>query len=173
MKPSSRQEQLYAEAAARFGPALQRIAHATEADHDRQRDLVQDIHLELWRSLALFDGRSSLSTWVWRVAHNTAANHVVSAKRRNVPLVSLDDATPMNDPSDIVADFEAQETSQRLTALIRQLALPDRQIITLYLEGVSAAEIGLIIGMEPATIASRISRFKSRAARQFKEKTHD
>lgn len=169
----SRQDQLYAEATAQFGPALQRIARASEADHERQRDLVQDIHLALWRSFGLFDGRSSLSTWVWRVAHNTAASHILSARRRNAPLVSLDEAALMNDHSELAADFEAQDASQRLTVLILQLALPDRQIVTLYLEGVSAAEIGLIVGMEPATIASRISRFKSRAARQFKETPHD
>ncbi len=68
------------EAAAEFGPALDRLARGYEADADLRRDLRQDIHTELWRSLARFDGRCSLRTWVYRVAHNTAASHVLKYK---------------------------------------------------------------------------------------------
>jgi RNA polymerase sigma-70 factor (ECF subfamily) len=42
---------------------------------------MQDIHLALWRSFANFDGRCSLRTWVYRVAHNAAAAHVMRQHR--------------------------------------------------------------------------------------------
>ena len=58
------QEERYALAARSLGPAVERLARAYEADADRRRDLVQEIHLALWRSLAGFDGRCSLRTWV-------------------------------------------------------------------------------------------------------------
>jgi len=50
----SRQDALYAEAA-RFGPALQRLARAYEPDADRRLDLLQEIHVALWRSFASYD----------------------------------------------------------------------------------------------------------------------
>jgi RNA polymerase sigma-70 factor (ECF subfamily) len=39
-----------------------------------RRDLLQEIHLALWRSFATFDDRCSLRTWVYRVAHNVATS---------------------------------------------------------------------------------------------------
>ena len=78
---SSGQDERYAIAAAEFGGAMERLARAYEADADPRRDLIQDIHVALWHSLAGFDGRCSLRTWVYRVAHNTAASHVQRRRR--------------------------------------------------------------------------------------------
>jgi RNA polymerase sigma-70 factor, ECF subfamily len=61
-------DELYKEASATYGAALQRLARGYEADPERGRDLLQEIHIELWRSLRLFDNRCSLRTWVYRVA---------------------------------------------------------------------------------------------------------
>ncbi|MFZ0806863.1 MAG: sigma factor, partial [Candidatus Sulfotelmatobacter sp.] len=68
----NRQNGLYREATAGFGGAICRLARAYEADREKQRDLLQEIHLELWQSLEDFDGRCSLRTWVYRIAHNVA-----------------------------------------------------------------------------------------------------
>ena len=66
------QDDLYQRAAAEYGPALGRLTCGYEVDPDRRRDLLQEIHLALWRSFEGFDARSSLRTWVYRVAHNTS-----------------------------------------------------------------------------------------------------
>jgi RNA polymerase sigma-70 factor (ECF subfamily) len=50
------QDELYRETAGSYGAAMERLARAYEADPDRRRDLVQDIHVALWRSFAAFDG---------------------------------------------------------------------------------------------------------------------
>jgi RNA polymerase sigma-70 factor (ECF subfamily) len=63
----SRQDELYQEAADSYGAALERLASGYEANPDRRRDLVQEIHLALWRSFGSFDARCSLRTWVYRV----------------------------------------------------------------------------------------------------------
>src|SRR6476660_3897933 len=87
----SRQDGLYAEAAAMFGPALERLARAYEPDADRRLDLLQEIHLALWRSFASFDGRCSLRTWVYRVAHNVATSQASRRRSRAPTLVGLDE----------------------------------------------------------------------------------
>src|SRR6476619_6241739 len=96
----------YDEASAAHGAALERLARAYEADPDRRRDLLQEIHIALWRSLAGFDGGCSLRTWVYRVAHNTATSQVIR-RRTNAPtLVSLDEveAMPADDNGHLEAD---------------------------------------------------------------------
>jgi RNA polymerase sigma-70 factor, ECF subfamily len=65
-------DQLYAEAADTYGAALERLARAYEANPDRRQDLLQEIHLALWRSLEHFAQRCSRRTWVYQVAHNIA-----------------------------------------------------------------------------------------------------
>lgn len=64
------QDDLYRQVAESYGPALERLACAYEADPEERRDLLQDIHAALWRSFEGFQGRCSLRTWVYRVAHN-------------------------------------------------------------------------------------------------------
>jgi RNA polymerase sigma-70 factor (ECF subfamily) len=64
------QDRLYLEANAAHGGAIRRLAGGYELDPERRRDLLQDMHIELWVSLKSFDGRCSLQTWVYRIAHN-------------------------------------------------------------------------------------------------------
>ena len=86
-------EELYEEAVASFGPALERLARGYEADPDKRRDLLQEIHVALWRSLSGFDGRCSLRTWVYRVAHKRPVSYVRRDRSRNsVPVVEIDEA---------------------------------------------------------------------------------
>src|SRR3982751_491416 len=93
---------LFNQVAAEFAGPLARLARAHEADRALQQDLLQEIHLALWRSLAAFNNRCSLRTWVYRVAHNVAATHVMRAKRRrSSQLVSLDDIDVAGDSTDV------------------------------------------------------------------------
>jgi len=81
----------YAEVARTFGAALERLAGGYERDPDARRDLLQEIHVALWRSLARYDGRCSLRTWVYRVAHNTAISRVVRPRAAAPRLVAIDE----------------------------------------------------------------------------------
>lgn len=63
---AGRQAALYEEAVAAHAAALARLARGYEADRELCRDLQQEIHIRLWQSLARFDGRCSLRTWVYR-----------------------------------------------------------------------------------------------------------
>ena len=169
MKHAQDQDTLYREAVDAFGPAMQRLARATEANAERQRDLVQDMHVAIWRSFAQFDGRCSLRTWVYRVTHNVAASHVDREARRNRGAVTLDAIDQMPDGRSLSADLEQADALERLMAWIRRLKSPDRQIMTLYLEDLSAAEIAEITGLTPGAIATRISRLKTHLTKDFQE----
>ena len=90
--------------------SLERLARAYELDPDKRRDLLQEIHLQLWRSFGLFDGRCSLKTWVYRVAHHTATSHVIRKRRIYSNLVGLEEL-------DTAGVSEAEVDVDRLKAL--------------------------------------------------------
>ena len=164
------QDERYAIAAAEFGGAMERLARVYEADSDPRRDLIQDIHVALWRSLAAFDGRCSLRMWVYRVAHNTAASHVQKRRRwrpeRGATLEALAEVADADNPE--TAAGESQALS-RLMAIIQQLGPPDRQVALLYLEDLDAAAIGEVTGLSAGAVAVKIHRLKALLARRFAE----
>lgn len=167
-KGRSEQDRRYLEAAAEFGPALDRLARGYEADADLRRDLRQEIHTELWRSLARFDGRCSLRTWVYRVAHNTAASHVLRHKGKSslVGVEELDAIAGDDDPERSVIDSDVR---QRLLTMIQTLKPADRQLTLLYLEDLDAAAIGEVTGLTAGAIAVKIHRIKAVLAERFQE----
>jgi RNA polymerase sigma-70 factor (ECF subfamily) len=164
----SSQDALYKEATTAYGGALDRLARSYEADSEKRRDLLQEIHLALWRSFVGFDSRCSLRTWVYRVAHNVAASYVIRHRRMNSPiLLSLDELNNIPDLNDAEAAADRHKAMQRLLALIQRLRPTDRQIILLYLEGMDAASVGEIMGISPGNVATKIHRIKSVIADRF------
>ena len=164
------QEQRYAEAAAVFGPALERRARAYERDPDKRRDLLQEIHVALWRSLARFDGRCSMRTWVYRVAHNTATSKVLRPQTNAPSIVALDDSL-----ESIAAAASEEEVLdrrralERLHGLIRRLRPLDRHVMLLYLEQLDAASIAEITGLSAANVATKVRRIKQLLIQRFHE----
>ncbi|MBY9066166.1 RNA polymerase sigma factor [Hyphomonas sp. WL0036] len=173
MKQMPDQEKRYREAAAEHGPAMQRLARAMEADPARRQDLLQEMHVALWRSLAGFDGRCSLKTWVYRVAHNTASTHVGREVRRNRGLVGVEAIGDLPGHDNQAAEYEREDALEHLNAWIRALKPADRQVMTLYLEELDAPAIAEITGFTPGAVMTRISRLKARLAKDFKEAKHD
>jgi len=164
---SAGQDALYEEAAARYGAALERLARAYEPHPDKRRDLVQDIHVALWRSLASFDGRCSMRTWVYRVAHNTATSQVLRRRGKGPAMVSLDELASMTDGRDGEQAADRHLALERLLALVQTLEPLDRRVILLYLEDVDAASIGEITGLSAANVATKVHRIKQILSRRF------
>ncbi|MGH8116642.1 MAG: RNA polymerase sigma factor [Rhodanobacteraceae bacterium] len=155
---------LYGQLAQEYGPALARIARSHEADADLRRDLLQELHVALWRSLRRYDGRCSLRTWVYRVAHNTAATYVSRRRRsRTGVLYTLDEPDSqdlLTVPDTSASGAEYDQAAARLYSLIRRLAPLDSQIMLLYLEDLDATEIATIAGVSPGNVATKIHRIK-------------
>jgi RNA polymerase sigma-70 factor (ECF subfamily) len=161
---------LYRQAAADHGPALERLARSYEADPDKRRDLLQDIHIALWRSFETFDGRCSVRTWAFRIAHNVATSHVIKNRRLADKFASLESL------ENIAADDggrDERHTLTKLYTLIGQLNLIDHAVIVLYLEGEDAAAIAAVTGLSAANVATKIHRIKAFLARTFHDGGRD
>lgn len=164
--PAAVQERLYQAAVAAHAPAIARLAHAVERNPDRARDLEQDIHLALWRSLSGFAGRSALSTFVYRVAHNVAASHVARDARgaKGVALEDIADLPAADDPEGTAG---TAQLLARIHALIAALRQPDRSVMLLHLEGLDAAAIGAVTGLSANHVAVKLHRIRTMLARHF------
>lgn len=167
---TSNKDRLYQETATTYGAAIARLAHAYERDQDIRRDLLQDIHIALWRSFEGFDGRCSLRTWVYRVAHNVAISHVIRQQRTNSrSFVGLEELENMPDDRGSRPASCRHEALGQIQALIERLKPLDRQVMFSYLEGMDAASIGEISGISPGNVATKIHRIKTFLVRRFHE----
>lgn len=134
------------------------------SEQDRE-DLAQDILIQLWRSFPSFDGRCAFSTWMYRVALNTAISwrrHDWRHRRHTEPL----DRQSVNVPAREIGS----ENLQLLYRIIDQLDPVQKAMMLLYLDGNSYQEIAEVLGTTPSNIATRLNRLKSIWKRQVTEK---
>jgi len=165
----SMQDARYLETIKLCAASLSRLVVGYERDASRRQDLMQDIHLALWKSFESFDGRCSLQTWAYRVAHNVAIRHMMNNKR--VRLQELHTLEEMPEPaSDDEKTQAKEEYLQKLYGLIEQLKPVDRQVILLYLEQQDAQTIGEVAGLSPENVATKIHRIKKLLQAMFRER---
>src|SRR5262245_39161053 len=158
---------LFERIAAEYSAPVARLARAHEADPSLRQDLIQDIHIALWRSLPSFGGRCSLRTWVYRVAHNVAATHVLRRRRHAAKnLVSLDDIDVASESQAIDAAVDEARMLARVHALIQRLKPLDREVFVLYLEGLSVDEIAEIAGLSHTNTGTKLHRIRTLLAMQ-------
>lgn len=123
-----------------------------------RKDLYQEIIYQLWKSFGSFNERSKLSTWMYRVALNTAIYYLKQTKRRV-------DTIPIDLEIHWFADERdktEEEKVKLLYAHIQMLNLLERGIILLYLEGKSHEEIACIVGITTSNVGTKIMRIKEK-----------
>ena len=164
----NRQSELYRKAGEAFAPALARLARAMERDSEKADDLEQEMHAALWASFARFEEQCALKTWVYRVAHNVAADHVAKAARgpKRVP---LDQIGELPSPTNPEQDAGRSMVMDQVQALILQLPFPDAQVMALWLEGESTRLIAEITGLSTSAVGVRVHRLKQLLAAHFQD----
>jgi RNA polymerase sigma-70 factor (ECF subfamily) len=133
-------------------------------------DATQEALISVVRGLPRFDGRSSFSTWVYRIATNAALDELRRRKRR--PVVSLDDARPGRREPVGTGPSISQTVSDRLDidAALALVPLEFRAPVVLRdLCQLDYAEIAEILGIPPGTVRSRISRGRAVLATHLAE----
>ncbi len=136
----------------------------TDCKDDRE-DLMQEIIYQLWRSFDSFGNKSSLTTWIYRVALNTSIYFLKKSKRR----VEIE-----NIQGDLLyTNGDEPEIEERFTLMqeqIKLLNLLEKGIVMLYLEGKSHEEIGNLIGISTTNVGTKLSRIKEKLRNQIAKK---
>lgn len=134
-------------------------------DYGECQDVVQDSFIKAYKSLHSFRGDSQFYTWMYRIAVNTAKNHLASRKRRPGADVELEDAefidggiyVQNNDTPE--HELLREELAQLVSKVLAQLPDEIRQAITLReMEGLSYEEIADVMNSPVGTVRSRIFR---------------
>ena len=132
---------------------------------ENQKDLYQDIVYQLWKSFNTFRGDAKLSTWIYRIALNTALLYLKNNKRKGNK-TSLDGIVLINENYDPVLE----KRLKILYAHIRKLGEIDKGIVFLFLEGKKYEEISDITGMSTSNIGTRMVRIKGKLNKQITKK---
>ncbi len=141
-------------------------------DVEARKDLYQEMMFQLWRSLPSFAGASSIDTWVYRVALNTALTHTrrrsvhVETRLEDEHLETADLGAPL-DAADETLDLSEQ--SERLYAAIDRLGDVDRMLVTMHLDDRSYREMAEVIGISESHVGVKLHRIKKSLARALAE----
>ncbi len=131
--------------------------------HEDKKDLYQEIVYQLWKAYDSYRGEAKISTWMYRVALNTAITRFKKEKKRGIqiPMDSL--VKRKTEPYDEV--FE--ERLQVVYSHIKRLNELEKGLMLLLLEGKKYEEIALITGLSPTNVGTRISRIKQKLKTQI------
>ncbi|WP_299179863.1 sigma-70 family RNA polymerase sigma factor [uncultured Aquimarina sp.] len=137
----------------------------TDQSEDQQ-DLYQEIVYQLWKAYDSFRGDAKVSTWMYRVALNTAITRLKKEKRKG-NRVGIDQIV-LKQTENYNTEFE--EKLKILYAHIKMLSDLEKGLILLLLEGKKYEEIALITGLTPTNVGTRISRIKQKLKTQIVKK---
>ena len=154
----------YIEVISRHKNLIYKICFSFCSDPDDRKDLEQEILVKIWNGFSRFDGRVNISTWIYRIALNTAISFYRSEKKKGYK-VSMDSAIfSLSDSSDM--ETEHKQNVEQLYCFIEELKEFDKALMLLYLDDIKYSEISKIIGITETNVATKINRIK----KQLKEK---
>ncbi len=124
-----------------------------------KEDLFQDIVLQLWRAFASFNGDAKVSTWMYRVALNTAITRLRKETKREKFAGFDDDAV-----FEIAATDNKEENEQvmQMYEAIKKLSEVERAITMLYMDDYSYREIGEVMGLSESNVGFNLNKIRTK-----------
>lgn len=133
-----------------------------------QEDLYQEILYQVWRSRQRFRGESQASTWIYRIAVNTALTHVRTHTNRSKHISRQGYAEEPAFSVEYGQQLDQQTQQKALQQAISGLSAVDRTLILLYLEERTYQEMAQIMGLSESNVGVRLNRIKKKLAIRLK-----
>ena len=160
-----------------FGYFLERYSHEAFAivvrlvpQQEDAEELVQDAFVRAFNRLETFEGRSSFSTWICRIAYTTAISWL---RKRRMRYLSIDDNTKLTD-TEVDEAFDDESLIEDLTRAIALLRPDEQTLITLYYyDNRPLNDIAYILDVEPNTLATRLHRIRRKLYLLMKHGTNN
>lgn len=121
-----------------------------------QEDLFQEIVYQLWKSYPSFKGESKISSWIYRIALNTA----MAIYRKPKLAVHYFEEIPGQNLA--ANEKDISENEERLFAALRKLSDAEKALISLYLDEFSYQDISKMVGISESNVGVRLNRIKSK-----------
>lgn len=128
-------------------------------DNDDRDDLFQEIIYQVWKAYPNFKGESEFSTWLYRIALNTAIIFLKSEKKRS--FIANEDFSNYKITQDEY-DYEKEEKLAIMYQAINRLSPIDKAFIFYYLEDFSGREIAEQMGISEGNVRVKMNRAKNK-----------
>ena len=156
---SEEAERGFLEVLGRHEQLINKVIRIYAFDSEDRKDLFQEIVYQLWRSYGSFKGEARMSTWLYRVALNTAITSLRRGKK-------LSEHTELDDQfittSGSLETLYNSEQTRQLYSAIRTLGEVDRALVMLYLEDLSYKEIAEVLGLTEDNVGVKLNRIKKK-----------
>ncbi len=137
---------------------IHKVCRMFAQDEDDQRDLFQEITIKLWMGYKTFKGEAVITTWMYRVALNTA----ITIQRKSKRQAETQSLHPNIQPTDQENVGVSPADIELLYGAINRLEPVDKAIIMLYLDEKKYEEIAEIIGISKTHVGVKITRIKKK-----------
>ena len=131
-----------------------------------RQDLIQDILVQLWRSFPKYDPGRKFTTWMYRIALNTAISQF---RKSQTEKLEFNDVLPENKSDKENLTYEKQEESRLLHLAISKLGKAEKAICMLYMDDYPYEEISEIMGISVSNVGVKINRIKKKLKKHLKE----
>ena len=138
---------------------LHKISYLYCNEIDDRNDLIQDILMQLWTAYPKFRGDSKISTWIYRIALNTAINRLRKATKKNQEQC-IDNL--QFDLQEEETYNEKEEKNSLVQTALSKLNKPEKALIILYMNDYQYDEIVEIIGITQTNVGVKINRIKKK-----------
>lgn len=145
---------------------LFKVARAYCWDTEDQKDLLQEMMIQIWQSVPKYNNQYKISTWLYRISLNVAISSYRKSSKRAKQYTRLDEQV-----AETFVELKSENEFQLnlLAQFISELKEIDKALMILYLEDKSHAEIAEILGMSVSNAGTKIGRIKDKLKSRFKQ----
>lgn len=138
---------------------IRKVCHLYGRNDADKDDLYQEIVIQLWKSFGSFRGEAKFSTWMYRIALNTAISNLRKQSRKVA--LSFPEFIPV-ELADTDEEKIKEEKLKEMYAAISRLTEVEKAIVMLYLEDKSYDEMEEILGISSGTLRVKMNRIKDK-----------
>ena len=150
-------EQCLNEAMDQHGDYLKHLIYTYVKDIQKTEDIAQEVFIKFYKSLDRFEGRSSIKTYLYRIAVNECQNYLKSWHYRKFEVTEKIKMWKNRDSAE--SEFIHKEQNQTIAELVNQLPVKYREVIWLYYYvELSVAEIAEVLNCSVNTVKTRLAR---------------
>ena len=147
---------------------LLKVARVYGATHSDREDLFQEIALQLWHSVEAYRGDCAATTWIYRVALNTALAWQRKERKHGQGRQDIETVTGL-----LIAPSVRDPRLEWIYQRIAELDESNRSLALLMLDGFSYREMSQILGLGESNVGMKINRIKAALAAQLAKEKHD
>ena len=150
---------------------LLKVARVYCADAIDQEDLIQETIFQIWKSFDSYRSESKFSTWMYRVALNTAMTFIKRNRKR--PLTNIENSLAETMPVTVDDSRERNSQLDQFYIAVDSLSKVEKALILLFLDGFSHREIGSQLGISEGNARVKLNRTKNKIRDHLKGMEND